>query len=79
VTDQPDKLDLILLEVRRISEVVTGNGTPEKGLVSRVTRTEERITAAAEREKSRLRWTQLAAGAALTAVGTWVSEHFKGH
>lgn len=68
-TDQ--KLDAILEKLDILSEVVIGNGEPEKGLLVRLTRVEER-------EKGRDWWVKGSATAALGALGIWALEKFKG-
>jgi hypothetical protein len=55
-------LQEILDEVRKLNHLITGNGTPERGLLIRVDRLEQQ-------DKNRVWWLRTAVTAAFGAIG----------
>lgn len=64
----PEQYEQLSAKLDNIEHILTGNGTPERGVIVRLDRLEQK-------DASRGRWIMLIGGASLTALakGIWAS------
>jgi hypothetical protein len=82
-----DRLEQMGEKIQSIEHILTGNGTPERGILIRVDRLEQkniedmavRIDRLEQREKSRIWLLRASIAASLAAIAEGIGSLFKGH